>query len=168
MAGLPLSLPELMRLGEKIGSDVAFCLVGGHCSVKGKGERVTQNRLTARRTYVLIVPAVEVSTRWVYSAWDAEPITNDQASISSNDLEPVVIKNYPVVQKIKDKLLTLGCSVAQMSGSGPSVFGFPADEKIRAQMEKEFPRSYLAHAVEQGVELISYPRLIIFMNFNSS
>ncbi|MDD4179654.1 MAG: 4-(cytidine 5'-diphospho)-2-C-methyl-D-erythritol kinase [Candidatus Margulisbacteria bacterium] len=163
-----LSLPALrvtnyalLELGAQIGSDVPFCLTGGNCTVKGRGEFVTRNPMSVNRTYIVVVPEVEVPTKWAYGAWDAkyealntksETNSKYQISNSKNDLEAVVIEKYPVIQKVKDKLLSLGCSFAQMSGSGPSVFGFPADEKTVAAMKQEFPRSYLARSVDCGIE----------------
>ena len=40
-----------------------------------------------------------------------------------NDLEPVVIEQYPVIKEIKTRLLEAGAAVSAMSGSGPAVFG---------------------------------------------
>jgi 4-diphosphocytidyl-2-C-methyl-D-erythritol kinase len=152
-----LSTEELSRLGAQIGSDVPFCLIGGTCLVKGRGEQVAKKPLSKTNYYVLVVPGIEISTRWAYAAWDEGRRTKDEGrwmrDEGRNDLEAVVISKYPIIQKVKDKLLGLGCGFAQMSGSGPSVFGFPANEKIRAEMAKDFPRSYLLHPVEQGVEL---------------
>ncbi len=140
---------ELMELGAQIGSDVPFCLTGGNCTVRGRGESVTRNMLHATRSYVLVVPEVKVSTKWAYEAWNGE-------QGAKNDLEPVVVKKYPIIQKIKEKLLELGCSFAQMSGSGPSVFGTINEssqgEKIVAEMKKEYPQSFLVQSVDRGVE----------------
>jgi 4-diphosphocytidyl-2-C-methyl-D-erythritol kinase len=40
-----------------------------------------------------------------------------------NILQSVTIQNYPVIEKIKEKLIQMGALTALMSGSGPSVFG---------------------------------------------
>lgn len=149
-----LSTVELMKLGEEIGSDVPFCLMGGNCTVKGRGEDVKRNMLYSTRDYILVVPEVEVPTKWAYSSYDEK--SKIQNLKSKNDLEAVVIEKYPVIQKIKEKLLSLGCSYVQMSGSGPSVFGISASgEKIVAEMKKEYPRSYLVRSVGQGIEEIN-------------
>ncbi len=76
-----------------------------------------------------------------------------------NDLEPVVSEKYPLIQQVKQKLLDLGCASAQMSGSGPSVFGTvkdrPEGERILSGLKREFARSYLLQAVDAGVETAS-------------
>lgn len=40
-----------------------------------------------------------------------------------NALEPITAKRHPDIWKIKQKMLNFGCDAAQMSGSGPTVFG---------------------------------------------
>lgn len=156
LSGNPLSQNDLMKLGEEIGSDVPFCLVGGSCTVKGRGERVSRNPLPITRYYVLVVPEIEISTKWAYDTWDEE---NSKVKMqkSKNDFEPIVAKKYPIIKKIKDRLLELGCSYAQMSGSGPGVFGVTNDasaaEKIAVEMKNDHPRSFFVHSVGAGVEV---------------
>lgn len=153
MSGSPMSHVELVKLGAEIGSDVPFCLVGGNCTVKGRGELVARNMLHVTRNYVLVVPELRVSTPWAYEAWDASQMSNEGVR---NHLEPVVIKRYPIIQKIKDRLLEFGCSYAQMSGSGPGVFGIVAEksagEKIVSELKKDYPQSFLLKSVDRGVE----------------
>lgn len=157
MAGNPLTPNELMELGAAIGSDVPFCLKGGNCTATGRGECVRRNPLHLARDYVIVVPEVEVPTKWAYEAYDK--MTNDKCQMSNegrNDLEPVVIKKYPVIAKAKEKLKALGCGFTQMSGSGPSVFGVvnsPEEgERIAAEMKKEYGRSYFVQSKGAGVE----------------
>lgn len=146
----------LQELGAKIGSDVPFCLMGGNCTVKGRGEVVVRNPMNISRLYVLVIPDVEVSTKWAYEAWDR--MTNDQLKMTNegnNYLEPVVIAKYPVIGEVKRKLLELGCTSAQMSGSGSSVFGqvkdLVAGERIAAAMKREYPHSFAISTVDRGV-----------------
>jgi 4-diphosphocytidyl-2-C-methyl-D-erythritol kinase len=157
----------LLDLGAQIGSDVPFCLTGGNCTVKGRGEIVKRNPMTVDRSYIIVVPDIEVATKWAYDVFEqnsksenrntclpagtAKQIQNSNIQ-TRNDLERVVINKYPIVQKIKERLLELGCTFAQMSGSGPSVFGFPASQAMIDKIQDEFPRSYLAHSVNSGVD----------------
>ena len=39
-----------------------------------------------------------------------------------NVLEPLTMHYYPEIKQLKDKMMALGADVAQMSGTGPSVF----------------------------------------------
>jgi 4-diphosphocytidyl-2-C-methyl-D-erythritol kinase len=45
------------------------------------------------------------------------------AAMLRNDLEPPVIRRYPVIRRVKDRLLEGGVAGAVMSGSGPTVAG---------------------------------------------
>jgi 4-diphosphocytidyl-2-C-methyl-D-erythritol kinase len=152
----------LLELGAEIGSDVPFCLVGGNCTVTGRGEKVARNPLNTNRYFVLVTPDVEVPTKWAYAEWDEEnsKSKSQKSKLSSNnDLEEVVIRKYPVIQKVKERLLELGCRYAQMSGSGPTVFGIVPDqaagERIAAEMKKEYSRSYAVRSVDSGVATLS-------------
>jgi len=165
MAGNPLGGNELSELGAKVGSDVPFCLVGGNCLVRGRGEKVESRKLKAlpagrqveSRNYILIVPEVEVSTKWAYEEFDKIFADSPQLIVGNNNLEAVVVKKIPIIQEIKRMLLSLGCSYAQMSGSGPSVFGEAGDasagEKILSQIKIKFPQSYLVNSVPKGIEV---------------
>lgn len=161
MCGSPLSRDELLQIGGQIGSDVPFCLVGGNCTVRGRGEQVAHNPLLSARDYILVVPEVEVSSKWAYEEYDKLQTSNIQLqnksqnpnANSKNDLEAVVAKRYPIIQKVKDRLLELGCSFAQMSGSGSAVFGLPSREGILEEIKKEYPRAFLVQSVDCGVEL---------------
>ena len=144
--GSPFARTRLMDLGAQIGSDVPFCILGGNCTVKGRGELVT--------------PEVEVSTKWAYEAFDK--ISNDKFPMSNegvrNDLEAVVVNKHPVINKIKKLLIELGCRSAQMSGSGPTVFGEVRDEAIGekavAELTRNYSRSYLVKTVDEGVAIV--------------
>ena len=60
----------------------------------------------------------------------------------SNVFEPGIIREYPVIQQIKDLMEENGVLKAMMSGSGPTVFGI-FDDKQQAQR-------CLNHMREQG------------------
>lgn len=152
----PLSNSELLALGAKVGSDVPFCLTGGTCLVTGRGEKVTPLEPWPHTTFILVCPQIEVSTPWAYEAFDALNVKVSQKI--KNDLEPVVVERFPLVAEIKEKLLYLGCVEAQMSGSGPSVFGLPSRKESAPELlekVKEFyPRSFLVETVKEGLTII--------------
>ena len=59
------------------------------------------------------------------------------AELMGNVLETVTIPAYPVIGKIKEKMMAYGALGAMMSGSGPTVFGlFEDEEKARYAYEK--------------------------------
>lgn len=151
LTGNTLSEEELLKLGAQVGSDVPFCLIGGNCFIKGRGEQVIRNPKQQKKSYVLVTPGIEVSTKWAYETWDKK-----KTKKCGNDLEPIIEEKYPVIKIIRERLLGLGCSNAQMSGSGSSVFGEVGSEiegqKIAIEMGQAFPMSCLVQTMEHGVE----------------
>jgi 4-diphosphocytidyl-2-C-methyl-D-erythritol kinase len=62
----------------------------------------------------------------------AFPLTERSFSLH-NDLEVITIRRYPVIETIKERLLSLGSKGVLMSGSGPTVFGlFPDGSSARS------------------------------------
>lgn len=136
--GIPL--PELMLLGEKLGSDIPFCLLGGTALARGRGELLEALPPCPRLGLVLVKPPFGVSTASVYRAYNPElvlkkPVTgamieaikkNDVDGIAmnlGNVLEPVTTVMHPEIAKIKERLMEAGALGALMSGSGPTVLG---------------------------------------------
>ena len=57
-----LSRPELARLGEKVGSDVPYCVLGCTALAEGRGERLTALPSLPRCHIVLCKPGFSIST----------------------------------------------------------------------------------------------------------
>ncbi|MDI6732133.1 MAG: 4-(cytidine 5'-diphospho)-2-C-methyl-D-erythritol kinase, partial [Candidatus Margulisbacteria bacterium] len=66
---------ELVQLSSQIGSDVPFCLMGGTCLVKGRGEIVTKLDPWPHTYFVLVNPGIEISTQWAYAEFDRLHLT---------------------------------------------------------------------------------------------
>lgn len=143
---LQLSLRELCVLGEKIGSDVPFCICGGTMLAEGRGEVLTRLPDMPECCVVLAKPPADVATAWVYQNYQAEkagrhPDTAavlaclqaaDLAGISCllcNVLESVTIKKYKEIEQIKEIMCENGAMASLMSGSGSTVFGLAKDEQ---------------------------------------
>lgn len=144
---------QLMKLGVTIGADVPFCIMRGTVLAEGIGEILTPLRSAPQMNIIIAKPAVSVSTRFVYEnlKLDENTVHPDIGGIRSaieaqdaraiaqrlgNVLESVTIKEYPVIQRIKDTMRENGAWNALMSGSGPTVFGiFPDEGTARACME---------------------------------
>jgi 4-diphosphocytidyl-2-C-methyl-D-erythritol kinase len=100
--------------------------------------------------FVLVNPRFEVSTKKVYQSLKMG-LTKEVIKYNiprlrkvpqvvralSNDLENVTVKLHPVIDEIKDILVTYGALGSLMSGSGPTVFGiFGGEETARKAEEK--------------------------------
>ncbi len=144
MWGVGLSMSELILLGEQLGADVPYCLMGGTALARGKGEQVLRLPPCPPLGLVLVKPPFSVSTGSVYQAFrfgqtlkkpDNQAMiemirTNDASGIAScldNALESVTIRMHPEITEIKEKLIEAGALGALMSGSGPTVFGLTPD-----------------------------------------
>ena len=138
--GAGLSLKELCTIGIKLGADVPYCILGGTRLAEGIGEKLSSLPRLPKCSIVLVKPAFSISTKSVYEKIDScsnykRPLTkklidglyerNLDIIVSSmgNVLEEVSIAEHPILQKVKDELIDLGAICAQMSGSGPTVFG---------------------------------------------
>lgn len=138
------SKEELMALGVRIGADVPYCIMGGTALAEGIGEILTP--LTSPPECMLLIakPAVGVSTKFVYENLhvdqiavhpDVDAVLRDleagnleaMAEHMENILEKVTISRYPVIDEIKNVMMSFGARIALMSGSGPTVFGLFTD-----------------------------------------
>ena len=151
---LGLTKQELMERSVKLGADVPYCILRGTALAEGIGEKLT--RLPAMpKCHVLIAkPGIHVSTKMVYTNLRADELVSHPdidgqiaairerdlrraAELMGNVLETVTIPAYPVIGKIKEKMMPCGALGAMMSGSGPTVFGlFEDEEKARYAYEK--------------------------------
>lgn len=157
--GMGYSIQELQELGVKLGADIPYCLVGGTMLSEGIGEILTPLPTPPDCFLVVAKPDINVSTGFVYGNLRADSLTYhpdidgmvgalQAGSLSGitdrlgNVLETVTIKEYPVIEEIKELLRGMGAENVLMSGSGPSVFGIfkereTAESAARAVEEKQ-------------------------------
>lgn len=148
MFRLGLTTQQLMERGVKIGADVPYCIMRGTALSEGIGEILTPLPAVPQCQVLIVKPAINVSTKFVYEHLHANELLPSQhpdidgiidaihgkdiygiAGKLGNVLETVTVKEYPIIQKIKDRLLEYGSIGALMSGSGPTVFGLFTNPK---------------------------------------
>ncbi|HOU14443.1 MAG TPA: 4-(cytidine 5'-diphospho)-2-C-methyl-D-erythritol kinase [Anaerolineae bacterium] len=157
---LGLSQAELFEIGQEIGMDVAFCILGGTALATGRGEIVEPLPAPPRLPLVIVNPGIFVSTRAAYEGLNVDNFTfTDQSAqmiaaierqdvagiIASlhNDFESTVLDAYPPIAAAKRALVEAGAEAALLSGSGASVFAIAATEAqanaIAAALAPHFP-----------------------------
>lgn len=147
-----LGMPEerLRQLGVRIGADVPYCIMGGTALAEGIGELLTPLRPAPQCVLLIAKPDIQVSTKYVYehldagNTWQHPDIDGMRCAIESGDLsgvvarlgnvlETVTIEAYPVIDRIKQEMVSGGARGSLMSGSGPTVFGiYDSREQARA------------------------------------
>lgn len=164
-----LSREELARMGEEVGSDVPYCVLGGTALAQGRGERLTRLPALPECFIVLCKPGFPVSTPELFHRIDEvklhfHPDTagmlqaleqRDLTGVSRrlfNVFEEVLpAPRQAVIQEIKNTLLSQGALGACMSGTGPTVFGiFDQEAPARAVCDKlkaSYQETFFTHSV---------------------
>jgi 4-diphosphocytidyl-2-C-methyl-D-erythritol kinase len=142
--GTGLSLEELCAVAGRVGSDVAFAVLGGTAVGQGRGEQLTP-ALAAPATYhwALAFADGHLSTPTVFRTLDrqrqrqrvAEPELSGElmsalragdrvrlGAALSNDLQEPALMLFPALRKTLDAGLEAGALGALVSGSGPTCF----------------------------------------------
>jgi len=152
--GLHLQPYELQNLAAEIGSDVPFFLTGGLALATGRGEIIRPLPDLVDCGVVVCTPPLEVATVDVYDRFASGPRLTPRgpkATVDAfvagldntgsivlpwqdlgNDLEPVVVENWPEAGRAVTALQTLGPLCAAVTGSGAAAFAvFPDLEAAR-------------------------------------
>ncbi len=136
-----LTPAELARLGERVGSDVPYCVLGGTVLAEGRGEVLTPLPGLPACWLVLCKPSFSISTPELFHAADSvrlrcHPDTDGVLrALERGNLADLARRMYNVfedvlpaprvseIRTIKGTLLGHGALGACMSGTGPTVFG---------------------------------------------
>lgn len=141
LTGAGLSPAELAKIGERVGSDVPFCVLGGTALAEGRGEVLTPLSPLPPCHIVVCKPPFSISTPQLFGRVNVRKIVRRPdtagviAALDAGDLAGVARRMYNVfedvleprraseISEIKAALIDCGALGASMSGSGPSVFG---------------------------------------------
>lgn len=166
-------LNDLLKMGEKIGADIPFCILGGTARATGKGTEI--KKIPAFDDYFLVLtkPGISVCTKRAYSLFDSARIKEFknfekmEESLKKSDFigfsNSLFNRFEELVQSrevfnIKKKMIDLGAASSLMSGSGPSVYGVFKDEitafKCFSEVKKFYPQTFLCRPINHGVKII--------------
>lgn len=136
-----LSYAELEKLVAPLGADVPFCVRGGTCSAVGIGNLLSP--LPELETLNLVVAAdgEGIATPLMYSEFDRFPEkrcavnyrlmldyimdgeTERMALTVANSFSAIAKELRPKISAVIEELKAYGALCAEISGTGPSVFG---------------------------------------------
>ncbi|HZP94311.1 MAG TPA: 4-(cytidine 5'-diphospho)-2-C-methyl-D-erythritol kinase [Burkholderiales bacterium] len=151
--GLPRS--RLQELGLRLGADVPVFVFGRNAFAEGVGERLQALELESA-WYLVLVPQVSVSTAEIF---DSPELTCNSNAITiaaflggrgHNDLEPVVCRRYPEVERHLSWLRRYGR--AAITGTGACVFSaFPTQAQAREVLAKLPPdmKGFVARGLDR-------------------
>lgn len=161
---LGLSKKKLMEYGVRLGADVPYCIMRGTALSEGIGEILTPLPPMPDCFILLAKPGISVSTKYVYQNLKVKELTehpdidgivealekNDLKGICGrlgNVLETVTIKEYPMIEEIKQFMIDQGALGALMSGSGPTIFGIFEDKGVaKKALERMHRFQYIKQA----------------------
>ena len=169
MEGRPYDLMELAKVGEKVGSDVPYCVLGTTALAEGRGEVLTNLPKLPHCWVVVCKPDFPVSTPELFGKIDrckvrCRPDTDGMIrALEQGDLSGIARRMYNVfedvlperqrsrVRDIKNVLIQCGALGANMSGTGPTAFGLfdneTAAQEAYAQLKEQYKETYLAESV---------------------
>ena len=154
LEGAGLSLAQLARIGEQVGSDVPYCVTGGTALAEGRGEVLTPLPPLPPCWVVLCKPEFSISTPALFAKIDSvklrcRPDTQGViAALEAQDLVGVARRMYNVfedalperqrsrVNDIKNVLIQCGALGASMSGTGPTAFGLFDSEALAREAQE--------------------------------
>lgn len=164
---------RLCEIGLTVGSDVPFCLTGGTMLVQDTGGVLTPLPALPPCFVVLAKPAIGVSTKWAYSAYDnCEYVRHPDGPIMlhntvSGDLKGICEAagnvfeqciEVPERVEIKAVMRRHGALCSQMSGSGPTVFGIfeerQAVETCADKLKMLVKEVFVCEPVIHGLEIV--------------
>ena len=170
-----LSTQTLQKIGETIGADVPYCIVGGTALVEGIGDLVTPLAPMKGGAFAVLKPGWGISTVEAYQAYDRNPCPNhpdtetlarDLAAGNLQNLAPNMANvleqasgHLEEIETLRQLLLERGALAARMTGSGSAVYGvFPDLEHAKAcaaQISQPGLWAFAAEPVKQGIEILS-------------
>lgn len=148
---------NLQAIARGIGSDVPFLLQGGAAVGLGRGEELLPWADGLECPLLLLVPDLTVRARDAYGWWDQDgaarrplpgrpPGPGEALALDSgwigNELRPAVARRFPMVEELRRGLLAHGALAAEMTGSGPVVFGVFGRQAQAEQARADMVRSH--------------------------
>jgi len=157
MWGLSLAEDERAGLARGLGADVPFFLKGGLCLGEGIGDILTPLADLEPLPCLLIFPPFPIPTPSIYAGFDASLTSPGKISkivrflesgdfgLLENDLERVIFRAHPELERWTSFFRERGALVSQVSGSGSAVYGLFPDPASAEAARRKLPGEADAH-----------------------
>ncbi|OGD17651.1 MAG: 4-(cytidine 5'-diphospho)-2-C-methyl-D-erythritol kinase [Candidatus Aminicenantes bacterium RBG_16_63_14] len=151
MWDLGLGAGELAGLARSLGADVPFFLHGGLCLGEDIGDRLTPLPDLPPLPCLLVFPPFPIPTPSIYAAVGPSLTSAGKVSkimrflesgdfgLLENDLEHVIFRAYPELERWKSYFRERGAVLSQVSGSGSAVYGLFSDTESAAAARRRLP-----------------------------
>lgn len=162
---------DLETMGERIGSDVPYCVRGGTALAEGRGERLTDWPSMPPCQIVVCKPDFGLPTPELFGRVGAEKLRTHPnheslhaallgkdlraiAELMANVFEEVLTpREAKTIGNIKTRLLRFGAEGAVMTGSGPTVFGLFKNETAARPafdaLKTVYPQTFLTQPMTE-------------------
>ena len=174
MAENPVDIETLLRIGEKAGADVPYCIKGGTMLALDIGGVLAPLPPVRNDWYVLVKPSQDVSTAEAYAAADScenmrhldrqgmlRALVTENTEAAYERIGNVFEQFVEVPDRVDIKAIMRknGAIRSCMSGSGPTVYGiFEKKEQgencVKDLKKAGFKDAFLCQPVSSGVEII--------------
>jgi 4-diphosphocytidyl-2-C-methyl-D-erythritol kinase len=132
---LGLAVSELEALAAQLGSDCPFFVTPEPKHITGRGEYLSPVDVELKEKYIKVVfPQIHISTHDAFQGVTPyerelttaqlirEPLATWQENLR-NDFETSLFPRFPLLEKIKQQLISEGAQYASLTGSGSALYG---------------------------------------------
>jgi 4-diphosphocytidyl-2-C-methyl-D-erythritol kinase len=149
--GLGLGPGDLSRLARGLGADVPFFLKGGLCLGEEIGDRLTPIPDLPAMPCLVLFPPFPIPTPSIYAGLDPSLTSPAKDSkimrflesgdfgLLENDLERVIFRAHPELERWTGFFREQGALVSQVSGSGSAVYGLFPDTASAEAARRRLP-----------------------------
>ena len=157
LTDIKADINTLIKIGERVGADVPFCIVGGTVLCEGIGEILTPLKSMKNCPVLIAKPDFPVSTVEIFkkvkiNEMKHHPDTEgaikaiesgnvyDLSKRMYNVLEEITATDKPIIKEIENVMLDNKAMCSLMTGSGPTVFGLFENASDAQKAEKELEK----------------------------
>ena len=157
LTGINADIKTLIEIGETVGADIPFCIMGGTVLCEGIGEILTPLKSLQPCPVLIAKPDFPISTVEIFKKVKLNEMKHhhdtdgairaiekgnlyDLSKRMYNVLEEITASEKPVIKEIESVMLDNNAMCSLMTGSGPTVFGLfektEDAEKAKKALEK--------------------------------